>query len=474
MLTGPEAGITRDTIASELQWLAGSFRLHDTAGLRRPPRIQEKLEKLSVADAINAIRFAEVVVLLMDTQNAFEEQDLRIAALCEREGRALVIGISKWDLKERKAGSIGKLQEQADERLPQVKGVPVIGVSGLTGDGVDRLMEAIVDIHEVWNKRVTTNELNKWLEDVVSAHPPPAVSGRRIRLNYVTQAKARPPTFVLFCARADAVPAAYTRYLVNGLRENFDMPGTPIRLTLREKANPFAGRKRSARERDRAAGRGRTRAAARGLHFHLHHRRARHALARHDHAGAAEARRKLHGRRHRARGRDLRRVRHRLGADAVLLLADAGRAVRQLRPAAGGADLELRPRPRLRADGARAQSLVAVRRPGDLRRFRPRRSPRATPTSPTSRRPSSARAKFGMLGAAFGLGFVLGPALGGVLGAIDPRMPFWVAAGLEPAQRALWPSCSAGIPAARAAHAGSSGGAPIRSARSSSCARIPN
>ena len=244
MLTGPEAGITRDTIASELQWRGRSFRLHDTAGLRRPPRIQEKLEKLSVADAINAIRFAEVVVLLMDSQQAFEEQDLRIAALCEREGRALVIGISKWDLKERKPGSIGKLQEQADERLPQVKGVPVIGVSGLTGDGVDRLMEAIVDIHEVWNKRVTTNELNKWLEDVISAHPPPAVSGRRIRLNYITQAKARPPTFVLFCARADAVPAAYTRYLVNALRENFDMPGTPIRLTLREKANPFADRKK--------------------------------------------------------------------------------------------------------------------------------------------------------------------------------------------------------------------------------------
>jgi GTP-binding protein len=244
MLTGPEAGITRDTIASELQWRGRSFRLHDTAGLRRPPRIQEKLEKLSVADAINAIRFAEVVVLLMDSERAFEEQDLRIADLCEREGRALVIGISKWDLKERKPGSVGKMQDEADERLPQVKGVPVIGVSGLTGDGIDRLMEAVVDIHEVWNKRVTTNELNKWLEEVLSAHPPPAVSGRRIRLNYITQAKARPPSFVLFCTRAEAVPAAYKRYLVNALRENFDMPGTPIRLTLREKDNPFAGKKR--------------------------------------------------------------------------------------------------------------------------------------------------------------------------------------------------------------------------------------
>jgi GTP-binding protein len=247
MLTGPEAGITRDTIATDLDWRGKPFRLHDTAGLRRPPRIQEKLEKLSVADAINAIRFAEVVVLLMDSEHTFEEQDLRIAALVEREGRALVIGISKWDLHAHKAGGIAKLHEEADERLPQVKGVPVVGVSGLTGDGVDRLMEAVLDIHEVWNKRVTTSQMNRWLEDVTSAHPPPAVSGRRIRLNYITQQKARPPSFVLFCTRAEAVPAQYTRYLVNSLRETFDMPGTPIRLTLREKENPFANKKRRQR-----------------------------------------------------------------------------------------------------------------------------------------------------------------------------------------------------------------------------------
>jgi GTP-binding protein len=244
MLTGPEAGITRDTISSDLVWKGKSFRLHDTAGLRRPPRVQEKLEKLSVADTINAIRFAEVVVLLMDSEHPFEEQDLRIAALVEREGRALVIGISKWDLKSRQAGMIGKLQDEADESLPQVKGLPVIGVSGQTGEGIDRLMEAVLDIHEVWNKRVTTNALNRWLEDVLSAHPPPAVSGRRIRLNYITQAKARPPSFVLFCNRAEAVPDQYKRYLVNALRENFDMPGTPIRLTLREKDNPFADKAR--------------------------------------------------------------------------------------------------------------------------------------------------------------------------------------------------------------------------------------
>ena len=247
MLTGPEAGLTRDTIAVDLQWQGRSFRLHDTAGLRRPPRVQEKLEKLSVADAINAIRFAEVVVLLMDVEHPFEEQDQRIADLVEREGRALVIGISKWDLSRHGAGGIAMLREQADERLSQVKGVPVIGVSGLTGDGLDRLMEAVVDIHEVWNKRVPTAELNRWLADVISSHPPPAVSGRRIRLNYMTQPKARPPSFVLFCNRAEAVPATYRRYLINELRDAFDLPGTPIRLTLREKENPFAGRKRRQR-----------------------------------------------------------------------------------------------------------------------------------------------------------------------------------------------------------------------------------
>jgi GTP-binding protein len=244
MVTGPEAGITRDAIAVDLQWRGRGFRLHDTAGLRRRPKVQEKLEKLSVADAINAIRFAEVVVLLMNAEHPFEEQDLRIADLIEREGRALVIAIGKWDLSERRAGSIGKLREQADERLAQVKGVPVVGVSGLTGEGLDRLMQAVVDIHQVWNRRAPTHELNRWLADVISRHPPPAVSGRRIRLNYITQAKSRPPSFVLFCTRADAVPLGYRRYLVNELRTAFDLPGVPIRLTLREKANPYAARKR--------------------------------------------------------------------------------------------------------------------------------------------------------------------------------------------------------------------------------------
>jgi GTPase len=242
LLTGPEAGITRDAIAVEVEWQGRRFRVHDTAGMRRRSRIEEKLEKLSVADALNAIRFAEVVVVLMDAEKPFEEQDLRIADLVEREGRALVIGMNKWDLVEREPGAMGKLREETDHWLPQVKGVPAVAVSGLTGEGLDRLMQAVVDAHAVWNKRVGTSALNRWLADVAGSHPPPAVSGRRIRLDYVTQPKSRPPSFVLFMSRSDALPDAYRRYLVNSLRESFDLPGTPIRLTLREKKNPFAKR----------------------------------------------------------------------------------------------------------------------------------------------------------------------------------------------------------------------------------------
>jgi GTP-binding protein len=242
LLVGPEAGITRDTIAVTLAWHGREFRLFDTAGMRRKARIEEKLEKLSVADTLNAIRFAEVVIVLMDVERPFEEQDLRIADLVQREGRALVLGMNKWDLVD-KPGAAGKLRTEADHWLPQVKGVPIVAVSGRLGDGLDRLMQAVVDIYAVWNKRVATNPLNKWFEDAVSSHPPPAVSGRRLKLNYITQVKSRPPSFVLFCSRADAIPDSYLRYLTHGLREHFDLPGTPIRITLREKANPYAGRK---------------------------------------------------------------------------------------------------------------------------------------------------------------------------------------------------------------------------------------
>ena len=243
LLTGPEAGITRDAIAVDLEWHGRAFRLYDTAGLRRRARVEHKLEKLSVADALRAIRFADVVVVLIDATQPFEEQDLRIADLVEREGRALVLGMNKWDLAERRPGAIGRLRTEADHWLPQVKGMPIVAVSGLTGDGLDRLMQAILDAHTVWNRRVATNVLNRWLAQALAQHPPPAVSGRSLKLNYVTQVKARPPSFVVFCTRADAVPDAYRRYLVNGLREAFDLPGTPIRLTMREKENPFAGRK---------------------------------------------------------------------------------------------------------------------------------------------------------------------------------------------------------------------------------------
>ncbi|HET8543686.1 MAG TPA: ribosome biogenesis GTPase Der [Pseudolabrys sp.] len=242
LLTGPEAGITRDAIAVECVWQDHKFRIYDTAGLRRRSRVEEKLEKLSVADALNAVRFAEVVVVLLDVENAFEEQDQRIADMVEQEGRAIVIAVNKWDLKDKTAGAIGKLREQAEEKLTQLRGVPLVAVSGLTGEGLDRLMQAIVDAYDVWNKRIPTSGLNRWFEHAVSAHPPPAVSGRSLRLNYITQAKSRPPSFVIFCTRADAVPDAYKRYLVNSLRETFNLPGTPIRLTLREKDNPYKGR----------------------------------------------------------------------------------------------------------------------------------------------------------------------------------------------------------------------------------------
>ncbi len=244
LLTSAEAGTTRDSIAVEINWNGRDFRVFDTAGLRRRSRIEEKLEKLSVADALRAVRFAEVVVLMMDTQNKFEEQDLRIADLIEREGRALVIAVNKWDLMETKPGAISALRTEADHLLPQVRGAPLVAVSGLMGEGIDRLMRAIEEAYAVWNRRVPTAALNRWFENAVHANPPPAVSGRRLKLNYITQAKARPPSFILFCSRADAVPQSYLRYLVNSMREEFELPGTPMRISLREKANPFAHKRK--------------------------------------------------------------------------------------------------------------------------------------------------------------------------------------------------------------------------------------
>jgi GTP-binding protein len=244
LLTGPEAGITRDAIAVDLDWQGRTLRVHDTAGLRRRSRVSEKLEKLSTADTLDAIRFAEVVIVLVDAEAPFEEQDTRIADLVEREGRAIVIGVNKVDLVERQPGVQLRLREIVDRALPQIKGVPVVTLSARTGEGLDRLMTAVMESYAIWNRRVPTAALNRFLSEAVSAHPPPAISGRRVRLDYITQPKSRPPTFVLFSSRASSLPETYRRYLVNGLREAFALPGTPVRLTMRAKANPYAGRKR--------------------------------------------------------------------------------------------------------------------------------------------------------------------------------------------------------------------------------------
>jgi GTP-binding protein len=212
--------------------------------MRRRARIDEKLEKLSVADALNAIRFAEVVIVLIDSQTPFEEQDIRIADLVEREGRAIVIAVNKWDLVEREPGAFSRLRAEVDRILPQIKGAPVATLSARNGDGLDRLMQAVLQSYTVWNRRVPTAALNRFLARAISANPPPAISGRKLRLDYITQAKSRPPTFILFASRASELPETYRRYLVNEMREDFSLPGTPIRLMLRGKANPFAGRKR--------------------------------------------------------------------------------------------------------------------------------------------------------------------------------------------------------------------------------------
>ena len=240
MITGPEAGITRDSIASPLAWGGRSLLLFDTAGLRRKMRVEGRAETLSVGDALKAIRFAEIVVLLLDAEQPFEKQDLQIADLIAQEGRALVIAVNKWDLVRDPEKRLVSLRETCQRLLPQVKGVALVPVSATAGTGLDRLMKAILAVNAMWNLRLPTHALNQWLRGVVEAHAPPAVSGRRIKLRYITQANARPPTFVLFCSRPKALPDSYTRYLVNSLRESFDMPGVPIRLNLRKGDNPYA------------------------------------------------------------------------------------------------------------------------------------------------------------------------------------------------------------------------------------------
>ena len=240
MITGPEAGITRDAIASSLEWDGRALLLFDTAGLRRKMRVEGRAEELAVGDALKAIRFAETVVLLLDAEHPFEKQDLQIAELIAEEGRALVIAVNKWDLVREREKRLATLREMCQRLLPQVKGVVLVPLSAMTGKGLDGLLEAVVAADTLWNRRLPTHALNQWLAGAVDAHPPPAVAGRRIKLRYLTQANARPPTFVLFCSRPKALPESYSRYLVNSLRETFDMPGVPIRLNLRKGDNPFA------------------------------------------------------------------------------------------------------------------------------------------------------------------------------------------------------------------------------------------
>jgi GTP-binding protein len=233
LLTGPEPGLTRDSIGLSTRWRNRELKLFDTAGLRRKSRIEDKLEKLAVADALRAVRFAEVVILLLDATIPFEKQDLTLAALAEREGRAVVVGLNKWDLIENKSLAAQELRAEADRLLPQLRGVRVMPVSGLTGAHLDRLLEAVIETHEVWNKRISTSRLNRWLAPVIDGTPPPAVSGRRIKIRYMTQPKSRPPFFVLFGNQVDQIPESYKRYLMNGLRETFGFNGVPLRLSMR-------------------------------------------------------------------------------------------------------------------------------------------------------------------------------------------------------------------------------------------------
>jgi GTP-binding protein len=243
LLTGPEPGLTRDTIGIDFEWQNRQIKMFDTAGLRARARVADDLEKLAGADALRATKFAEVVVLLLDAALPFEKQDLALADLAEREGRALVIGLNKWDLIAAKGAALRELRAEAGRLLPQVKGAPVMPVSGATGEGVERLMEAIFRVHEIWNKRISTARLNRWLAATLEQTPPPAVAGRRIKIRYMTQLRARPPYFILFGNQLAALPASYERFLANGLRQAFDLPGVPIRISKKTSDNPYAGKR---------------------------------------------------------------------------------------------------------------------------------------------------------------------------------------------------------------------------------------
>ncbi len=242
MLTGPEAGITRDSITTRWEFEGREIKLVDTAGLRRKAKVTEKVESLSTGDSIRAIKFAQVVVLVLDSHDMMEKQDLTIARRVVDEGRVLVIAVNKWDLVKDGKKALRKLTDRLQTSLPQVRGIPIVTFSAKTGRGTNRLLPTVMDVYHLWNKRVSTAALNRWLDDITAHHPPPLSSGKRIRLRYMTQAKTRPPTFVVFASRPDGLPESYSRYLVNALREDFDMPGIPLRLHTKKGKNPYADR----------------------------------------------------------------------------------------------------------------------------------------------------------------------------------------------------------------------------------------
>ena len=243
-ITGPEAGLTRDSITAPWKIEGREVLLHDTAGLRKKARVAgETLEEMSVASTLDAIRFADCVIVIMDATEAFEKQDLIIADLIAREGRSIVFAVNKWDLVENKQGAISSLREKLDRLLPQVAGAALVAISARTGEGLDRLPAAILAADKAWNSRVPTAALNRFLEGALMRHAPPAISGRRVRIRYMTQAKARPPTFALFGNQLDALPEAYQRYLQNGLRENFGLAGVPLRMVMRNTKNPYDRKK---------------------------------------------------------------------------------------------------------------------------------------------------------------------------------------------------------------------------------------
>ncbi len=244
LLTGPEAGVTRDSIGVDFVWRGRKMKLFDTAGLRRRARVTDKLEKLAGADALRAIRFSEVVVLLVDATIPFEKQDLTIADIAASEGRAVVIALGKWDLIEDPGKRLVTLREEAERLLPQIRGCPVTPVSGTTGRGLDEMLAAAIRVHETWNKRISTSRLNRWLLSTLEETPPPAVAGRRIKIRYMTQPKSRPPHFVLFGNQLVDLPMSYERFLINGLRRTFALEGVPIRISKRTGENPYAGKKR--------------------------------------------------------------------------------------------------------------------------------------------------------------------------------------------------------------------------------------